>query len=293
MPPKSPKATAVTTSDRKLESERSLVEKRKPQSIILQHQQINIPLPEMSDVERMSSSSSQQEEHLLDRKSSSRGSLRNPAQQGQVALSTMLQSWVSRKFAVGCAILFPVVVTVYITWWFLQFFDSIFSPIYELLFSFHVFGLGFVTSMAFILGTGVFFSSWLGTALLSIGELLIRRLPLIKHIYSSAKQVSAALNPENEAAKAFQECCLIRHPRQGEWAFGFVTGKTEVQTPQGPPLRLLSVYVPTNHVYIGDVFLMEEKDVIHTNLSVREGLEIVVSVGMTVPPSLTTSRSIS
>jgi len=200
-----------------------------------------------------------------------------------------LQSWVSRKFAVGCAILFPVVVTVYITWWFLQFFDSIFSPIYYRLFSFHVFGLGFITSMAFILGTGVFFSSWLGSALLGIGEWIIRRLPLIKHIYSASKQVSAALNPENEAAKAFQECCLIRHPRHGEWAFGFVTGRTTLQMASGD-LQLLSVYVPTNHVYIGDVFMMEEKDVIHTNLSVREGLEVVVSVGMAVPPNLVATR---
>ena len=55
-------------------------------------------------------------------------------------------------------------------------------------------------------------------------------------------------------------------------------------------LQLLSVYVPTNHVYIGDVFLMEEKDVIHTNLSVREGLEVVVSVGMAVPPTLIATK---
>jgi hypothetical protein len=85
MPPKSPKASTVFTSDRKLESEKSnSIDKRRHQSIILQHQQINIPLPEMSDIERMSSSSSQQEEHLIDRKSSGRGALRNPAQQGQV-----------------------------------------------------------------------------------------------------------------------------------------------------------------------------------------------------------------
>ena len=46
-------------------------------------------------------------------------------------------------------------------------------------------------------------------------------------------QVSAALNPENEAAKAFQECCLIRHPRHGEYAFGFVTGKTSLSLVRG------------------------------------------------------------
>ena len=50
-----------------------------------------------------------------------------------------------------------------------------------------------------------------------------------QHIYSASKQVSAALNPENEAAKAFQECVLIKHPRHGEYAFGFITGRTTLQ----------------------------------------------------------------
>lgn len=202
--------------------------------------------------------------------------------QGRVAFMTLLHSWSSRKFAVGCAILFPVAVTVYTTWWFLQFFDSIFSPIYYSLLGFRVFGLGFITSMAFILGTGVFCSSWLGSALLGIGEVIIHRLPLITHIYGASKQVSLALHPESESSRAFQECCLVRHPRQGEYAFGFITGRTVLQT-GSQDLQLCSVYIPTNHVYLGDVFLMESKDIIHTQLSVREGLELVVSVGMSLP----------
>ncbi|MEW5298274.1 MAG: hypothetical protein WDW36_001417 [Sanguina aurantia] len=201
------------------------------------------------------------------------------------ALLTIVQSWASRKFAVGCAILFPVVMTLYITYWFLNFFDGIFSPLYHYLFNFHVFGLGAVTSVVFVFCTGVFFSSWLGTLLLGLGEWAIKRLPLVRHIYGASKSVSAALNPENEASKAFQECVLIRHPRQGELAIAFITGKTVLQV-GNTDLHLSTVYVPTNHVYIGDVFLLEDKDIIHTSLSVREGLEIVVSVGMSMPANL-------
>eukprot|EP00955_Chlamydomonas_euryale_P024111 254243-Chlamydomonas_euryale.AAC.2 len=109
------------------------------------------------------------------------------------------------------------------------------------------------------------------------------------HTTPSVRQVSAALNPENESARAFQECCLIRHPRHGEYAFAFVTGKTTLQV-GSTDLHLLSVYVPTNHVYIGDIFMMEEKDVIHTQLSVREGLELVVSVGMGLPEALVAKK---
>jgi len=58
-----------------------------------------------------------------------------------------------------------------------------------------------------------------------------------------------------------------------------------MQTPQGD-LKLFSIYVPTNHVYVGDIFLMGGEDIIKPNLSVREGLECVVSVGMAMPPLL-------
>ena len=58
-----------------------------------------------------------------------------------------------------------------------------------------------------------------------------------------------------------------------------------MQTPQGDK-KLFSIYVPTNHVYVGDIFLMGSDDIIKPNLSVREGLEIVVSVGMAMPPRL-------
>lgn len=72
-------------------------------------------------------------------------------------------------------------------------------------------------------------SSWLGSLLLQVGEWIIKKLPLVKHIYSAAKQVSAAVNPANETTQSFRECVLIRHPRNGEFAFGFITGSTLLQ----------------------------------------------------------------
>lgn len=77
--------------------------------------------------------------------------------------------------------------------------------------------------------SGVFVSSWLGSLLLQVGEWIIKKLPLVKHIYSAAKQVSAAVNPANETTQSFRECVLIRHPRNGEFAFGFITGQTLLQ----------------------------------------------------------------
>ena len=77
-------------------------------------------------------------------------------------------------------------------------------------------------------------SSWVGGWLLGLGEWIIRRLPLVRHLYGAAKQVSAALNPDGGGgggggAKAFQECVLVRHPRHGEFAIAFITGRTTLQ----------------------------------------------------------------
>nr|GLL19581.1 protein LIKE COV 2-like [Ipomoea trifida] len=191
-----------------------------------------------------------------------------------------LQSWVSKKFMTGCVVLFPVAVTFFVTWWFIQFVDGFFSPLYEQL-GFDIFGLGFVTSLLFVFLVGVFVSSWLGATVFWIGEWLIKRMPFVKHIYSASKQISSAISPDQNTT-AFKEVAIIRHPRVGEYAFGFITSSVILQKDDGDE-ELCSVFVPTNHLYIGDILLVSSKDIIRPNLSIREGIEIIVSGGMTMP----------
>ncbi|KAL0351617.1 UNVERIFIED_CONTAM: protein LIKE COV 2 [Sesamum calycinum] len=206
------------------------------------------------------------------------------------ACYAVLQSWVSKKFMTGCVVLFPVAVTFFITWWFIQFVDGFFSPIYERL-GIDIFGLGFITSLIFIFFVGIFASSWLGATVFLIGEWFIKRMPFIKHIYSASKQISSAISPDQNTT-AFKEVAIIRHPRLGEIAFGFITSSVVLQRDNRDE-ELCSVYVPTNHLYIGDVFLVESKDIIRPNLSIREGIEIIVSVGMSMPQVISTIETIT
>ncbi|PSS19512.1 Protein LIKE COV like [Actinidia chinensis var. chinensis] len=196
------------------------------------------------------------------------------------ACYAVLQSWVSKKFMTGCMVLFPVAVTFFVTWWFIQFFDGFFSPIYERL-GIDIFGLGFVTSLVFIFFVGIFASSWVGGTVFWLGEWFIKRMPFIKHIYSASKQISAAISPDQNTT-AFKEVAIIRHPRIGEYAFGFITSSVVLQREDGDE-ELCSVYVPTNHLYIGDIFLVNSKEIIRPNMSIREGIEIIVSGGMSMP----------
>lgn len=200
-----------------------------------------------------------------------------------------LQSWVSKKFMTGCVVLFPVAVTFFITWWFIQFVDGFFSPLYEQL-GVDIFGLGFITSVLFVFFVGIFVSSWMGATVFWIGEWIIKRMPFVRHIYSASKQISAAVSPDQNTT-AFKEVAIIRHPRVGEYAFGFITSYVILQTDDGDE-ELCSVFVPTNHLYIGDILLVNSRDVTRPNLSIREGIEIIVSGGMTMPQRISSAERI-
>ncbi|KAK8523166.1 hypothetical protein V6N13_113121 [Hibiscus sabdariffa] len=217
--------------------------------------------------------------------SSSSSSSSSSHHAGRETFYKIVQSWASKKFMTGCVILFPIAITFYITWWFIHFVDGFFSPIYAQL-GINIFGLGFVTSITFIFFVGVFMSSWLGASVLGLGEWFIKRMPFVRHIYNASKQISSAISPDQNT-QAFKEVAIIRHPRVGEYAFGFITSSVTLQSYSGEE-ELCCVFVPTNHLYIGDIFLVNSKDVFRLNLSVREGIEIVISGGTSMPQILST-----
>ncbi|XP_051126777.1 protein LIKE COV 3 [Andrographis paniculata] len=202
---------------------------------------------------------------------------------GNEAISKVIRSWASKKFMTGCVILLPIAITFYLTWWFVHWVDGFFSPIYNHL-GINIFGLGFFTSITFIFLVGVFMSSWLGASLLKLGEWFIKKMPLISYIYAASKQISAAISPD-ESSQAFKEVAIVRHPRVGEYALGFITSTIILQKNSGAE-ELCCVYVPTNHLYLGDIFLINSKDVMRPNLSVREGIEIIISGGISIPKVL-------
>ncbi|CAD6251156.1 unnamed protein product [Miscanthus lutarioriparius] len=194
-------------------------------------------------------------------------------QTGREAFHKVVHSWASKKFMTGCVILFPIALTFYVTWWFFRFVDGFFSPIYAHL-GIKIFGLGFVTSISFIFVVGVFMSSWPGASILGLGEWFIKRMPFVRHIYDASKQISAAISPDQNK-HAFKEVVIIRHPRIGEYAFGFITSEV-----------LLQLTAETK-VYMVDCIHLDYKYALNC-FDVKHHLiaEIVVSVGTTMPQVL-------
>jgi uncharacterized membrane protein len=92
-----------------------------------------------------------------------------------------------------------------------------------------------------------------------------------------------AFSPERRSS--FKAVVLVRHPREGEYAFVFVTSEMLLETPEGKN-EMATVFVPTNNLYLGDIVVAPRIDVIPTGLSVEEGIRIILSAGTATPPRI-------
>ncbi|GKV29900.1 hypothetical protein SLEP1_g38775 [Rubroshorea leprosula] len=107
-------------------------------------------------------------------------------------------------------------------------------------------------------------SSWWGASVLILGEWFLKKMSIMSYIYSASKQISGAISPDQDS-NAFKEVAILRHPCVGEYAFGFITSTVVLQKSFGEE-ELSCVYVPTNHLYLGDIFLISSKDILRPNL---------------------------
>ncbi|MBO9512960.1 MAG: DUF502 domain-containing protein, partial [Variovorax sp.] len=154
----------------------------------------------------------------------------------------------------------------------------------------HIPGFGLVLTLAVLLTVGAIASNFIGKKLVNWGDRIVARIPVVRGIYSSVKQVSDTLF--SESGNAFRTAVLVQWPRADVWTIGFVTG-----TPGGDVTtylrgeEFLSVYVPTTPNPTGGYFVMLRKsDCIELKMSVDEALKYVVSMGVVVPAAAPSNR---
>jgi uncharacterized membrane protein len=144
-------------------------------------------------------------------------------------------------------------------------------------------GLGVIAVVLGLLLTGVFATNIFGQWWLSQGGRVLAKIPIVKSIYSSVKQVSDTLF--SSSGNAFREAVLVQYPRAGSWTIAFVTGKPGGEAALHLPGDWLSVYVPTTPNPTSGFFLMVPRaDVIVLRMSVDEALKYVISMGVVAPP---------
>ena len=202
----------------------------------------------------------------------------------EVIVHTFWQS-LRGTFGRGVIVLLPVVITI---WFFNLLFttvDGIISPVFDQLLYRHIPGLGFVTMLILILMVGVLSRNLIGLAIFKFFERLIFSIPLARTIYSATKDLLNAFGGGKQG-RSFREVVLVEYPRPGIHTIGFVTNELSVELDTEPG-KMISIYIlnPPNPTS-GMLILTRRESVKVLDLSVEEGLKLVLSAGIVTPGTI-------
>lgn len=202
-------------------------------------------------------------------------------------------SAVRKWLLAGLLVVVPVAITIGVLQWIIGTLDRTLAILPEAwqpdrLIGVHIPGFGVLLTLAILLAVGAVVSNFMGKRLVIWGDMLVSRIPVVRSIYSSVKQVSDTLF--SPGGNAFRKAVLVQWPRPDVWTIGFVTG-----TPGGDVSNYLvgdylSVYVPTTPNPTGGYFVMLRKsDCVELKMSVDDALKYVISMGVVVPGGTTTN----
>jgi uncharacterized membrane protein len=186
-------------------------------------------------------------------------------------------------FVAGLLVIIPIAVPVWVFWELFTFVDRLLAPLIGETFPFHIPGLGLVVATLVVLLMGIFATNVVGRRILGWLDGGLYRIPIFRSVYSAVKQLLNAFSPDNQVA--FKEFVVLQN-REGHYCFGFLTGAVALQRANGMTEPLVAVYVPTNHLYLGDILLVRRDDIILTRLTVPQGIQIILSGGISIPQVL-------
>jgi uncharacterized membrane protein len=204
-------------------------------------------------------------------------------------MDARLIAWLRRRFVTGFFVMVPLIISVVALIWIFGRIDGITSPLYARLLGRHVPGLGVLTTAALILAVGVVATNVLGKRLLKRLEGYFLRVPVFRTVYAPVKQLMLAFSPDNEYG--FKRVVMVRTPSRG-LVMGFLTKEFSLES-AGRLEPLVAVFVPTNHLYLGDIVICPREDAFFPNLSVEEGIRVFLTGGMTLPGRLRLSGELA
>lgn len=188
--------------------------------------------------------------------------------------------FVKKYFLTGLLVVVPVGVTIFVLKALLVWIDGILGDIEQELLGHYYPGLGIVTLLLIIIITGVISANYVGNKMLRAWDRLLRRLPLVRGIYSTVKQMMETFSTEQN----FHGVGLVEYPRKGCYSIGFITGQANEQS-MGLTGKHLSVFVPTTpNPTAGFLLILPENEVRKLDMTVDQGMKYIVSLGL-VPMS--------
>ena len=186
--------------------------------------------------------------------------------------------WVRRSFIAGFFVTVPLFITVSAFIWIFGIVDGLSDSFYQRLLGRQVPGLGILTTALGVLLVGAVATNVIGRRLLLRADGYLLRVPVFRTIYAPVKQLAMAFSPDNESG--FKRVVLVRDGDR--YLLGFLTKEFTTESAQGR-VEMIAVYVPTNHLYLGDIVICERGSVSFPDIDVEDGLRIFLTGGMALP----------
>ena len=196
------------------------------------------------------------------------------------------------NFLTGIVIFAPISITIYLVWLFLNFVDSwvlnyvpkAYNPSEYLPIS--IPGIGAVFFFFFVAALGALTKGFFGRQLFRFGESVVDRMPVVRSIYTTLKQIVETIFAR-EGHDSFEQVCLLEYPRRGIWAVAFVTTDTagEIAEKNAVAGQMVSVFLPTTpNPTSGFLLFVPKNDIILLEMSVEDAAKQVISAGLVTPP---------
>jgi len=189
---------------------------------------------------------------------------------------------VKKIFMTGLLTLLPLAITLYLFYLIFYFLDNLIGDILYALFEFRIPGIGFAAGILLILAVGFIASNLIGKKLINYSDHILQRVPLLRGIYSSSKQIIDAFTIQGK--NAFQKVVMLEYPRKGLYVIGFVTGSTRGEIQDKTKEETLSIFIPTTPNPTSGMLILAPRDqVIELDMTIEEGLKVIISGGLFIP----------
>jgi uncharacterized membrane protein len=190
--------------------------------------------------------------------------------------------WLRRSFITGFFVTVPLFISVAAIIWIFNVVDGTMTPLYDRTLGRRVPGLGIASTVAVLVVVGAFARNVIGRRVLQRTESALLRVPVFRTIYAPVRQLIAAFNPDNEYG--FKRVVMVEDPRKG-YTLGFLTREFTVDRGHGSE-TMIAVFVPTNHLYLGDIVICARERAAFPDISVEDGIRIFLTGGMALPPKV-------
>ncbi len=211
---------------------------------------------------------------------------RRPGPPGRFGLATKLRNY----FLAGVIVAAPISITLFIVWQVVEVVDNNVGKLLparynpETYLPFSVPGIGVLLMVVLITLIGMVAAGFVGRAIMRTSERLLNRMPVIRSIYGTLKQIFETVF--SQSSQSFREVVLIEYPRRGIWAIGFLTGTTRGEIQERVEPKLLNIFLPTTpNPTSGFLLFVPKEDVLHLDMSVEDGIKMVISSGIVAPDS--------